>query len=76
MNDHDGTVFPHYADKKPKKNADYKCEDVPRYDVEPGQPIANQLDNRGDPFDDIDFFQTEFLLKRPLAQYELITEPR
>ena len=57
MDDHDCAVFPHHADEKPQNNSHDECENVPRNDVETGEPVAHELDGSRNPFNNIDLFQ-------------------
>ena len=62
VDDHDRAVFPHDANHEPQDNADKERENVPGNDVQPRQAIADKLNGRGDPFDDIDSFHRAALL--------------
>jgi len=53
MNDHDSTIFPHDANRKPQADANEEGEDVPWDDVHTRQAVANQLDDRSGPFNDV-----------------------
>lgn len=57
VNDHNCSIFPHHAHKEPQNDSNDKCKHIPRHNVEPGQPVSNQLDHSCDPFHDINAFQ-------------------
>ena len=56
MNNHDRAVLPQDPDEKPQDDPYNESVDILRYDVQPGQSIANKLYDRGDPFEDVDAF--------------------
>jgi hypothetical protein len=61
MHDHDGSVLPHHAHREPQRDSDHEGQHVPRNDVQTGQTIADKLDDRGDPFDDVDTLEARGL---------------
>lgn len=56
MHDHNSFVFPHHTNGEPKDNPDEEKVDIPRCIIKSREAISDELNESGNPFDDIDFF--------------------